>query len=76
MYVYIYTYICHMYKSHTHIYHMQNHIHTHDTVKHLVEHVLVHEAQALLISHSSTAWKTGLSYVNSMGNWAFIVKLI
>lgn len=57
---------------------MKNHIHTHthDTDKCLVVHVLVIEAQALLISHSSTEWKTGLSYFNSVGNWAFIVKLI
>lgn len=67
-----------MYKSYTHTYisHVKSHTYTYDIVKHLVVHVLVTEAQALLISPGSTAQNTGLSYVNSMGNWAFIVKLI
>lgn len=76
MHAYIYA-ICTNH-IHTHIYisHVKSHTYTYDIVKHLAVHVLVTKAQALLISHSSTARNTGLSYVNSMGNWAFIVKLI
>lgn len=72
----MHTYMPHVQIMHTHISHVKSHTYTYDIVKHLVIHVLVTEAQAPLISHSSTARNTGLSYVNSMGNWAFIVKLI
>lgn len=76
----VHTYIYTTCSNHIHTYiyisHVKSHAYTYDIVKHLVVHVLLTEAQALLISHSSTARNTGLSYVNSMENWAFIVKLI
>lgn len=76
MCMHAYTYATCTNHTRTYISHVKSHTYTYDIVKHLVIHVLVTEAQAPLISHSSTAQNTGLSYVNSMGNWAFIVKLI